>query len=145
MAGRRQTHTSHDAQPVSLLRQAVPPSGLGAPTAGWAGAACEEAGCRLRELTDLKRRRLPRLRLPSMLSVFSACCSVFSFSSLINLKQNKTCHLPLLAEEHVWTRNLGWNSVSQLANSRNSCSSNISAKSLTFPLLNILKLRITQH
>ena len=90
--------------------------------------ACKEVGSRLRELTDLKRRRLPKLPLPSLLSVSSAHCSVFSFSSSINLKYNKIRHLPLSAEEPIWTINLGWHSVSWLANSRNSCSMNISAK-----------------
>ena len=48
--------------------------------------AAEELASRWRELTDLHRRRLPKLPLPSLLSVSSARCSAFSFSSSTNLK-----------------------------------------------------------
>ena len=87
-AGRRQTHTKvmMPSRSPSWAGLCCLLRGMECPLRGGQEPACEEAGNRLRELTDLKRRRLPRLRLPSMLSVFSACCSVFSFSSLINLK-----------------------------------------------------------
>ena len=58
--------------------------GLECPLRGGQEPAREETGCRLRELTDLKQRKLPKLPLPSLLSVSSARCSVFSFSSLSN-------------------------------------------------------------
>lgn len=38
-------------------------------------------------LIDLKRPRLSRLPLPTRLSISSARCSVFSFSSCINLEE----------------------------------------------------------
>lgn len=78
------TYQSHDAQLVSsCARLCCLLLGLGR---GGQESACEEVESRLRELTDLKRRRLPKLPLPSLLSVSSARCSVFSFSSSINLK-----------------------------------------------------------
>ena len=85
MAGRRQTHTrvmmpSRSHSCARLCRLLL---GLGR---GRQEPACEDVGSRLRELTDLKRRRLPKLPLPSLLSVSLVCCSVFSFSSSIKLK-----------------------------------------------------------
>ena len=84
-AGRRQTHTrvmmpSWSPSCAGLCRLVL---GLGR---GGQEPACEDVGSRLRELSDLKRQRLPKLPLPSLLSVSSARCSVFSFSSSINLK-----------------------------------------------------------
>ena len=85
MAGRRQTHTRvmMPSWSPSCARLCCLVLGLGR---GGQEPACEEVGSRLRELTDLKRRRLPKLPLSSLLSVSSARCSVFSFSSSINLK-----------------------------------------------------------
>lgn len=107
------TYLSHDAQPVSLVRQAAPPlrGGEGA-LLGRQGLASEEAGHRLRELRDSKRRRLPKGALPALLSVSSARCSVLS-SSWIHLKESTTRQLPLSAQEPVWTAKLGWHSVSR--------------------------------
>ena len=56
--------------------------GVGGTLLGGQELANEEAKYRLRELTDLKRRRLPDLVLHSLLSVSSAHRSVFSFSCI---------------------------------------------------------------
>ena len=88
VAGRRQKHTRvmMPSRSPSWAGLCCLLRGMECPLRGGQEPACEEAGNRLRELTDLKRRRLPELPLPSLLSVSAARCSVFSFSSSINLK-----------------------------------------------------------
>lgn len=86
--------------------------GVGRPLLGGEELAREEAGYGGMELTDRKRPRLSKLPLPTLLSISSARCSVFSFSSCINLKQNKTVTcLCQKTEERVWITNLGLYSV----------------------------------
>ena len=60
--------------------------GVERPLLGGEEPASEEAGYGGMELIDLKRPRLSKLPLPTLLSISSARCSVFSFSSWINLK-----------------------------------------------------------
>ena len=72
-AGRRQTHTSHEAQLVYFPRRAVPPhSGLGAPSAGGAGAGMRGGGIQVEGVQGFKAPRLLKLPLPTLLSILSA-------------------------------------------------------------------------
>lgn len=114
-AGRRQTHTRGMVPSRSMFRAGLRRliRGVAGTLLGGQELASEEAKYRSRELTDLKRRRLPELALPTLLSVSLARCSVVSFSSWIHLRESKTRHLPLSAQERVWTTNLGWHSASR--------------------------------
>lgn len=114
-AGRRQTLTGviTPSRSPSRVRLCHLPRGGERPLLGGQEPASEEAGHRLRELRDLKRRRLPKRAPPALLSGSSARCSVLSFSSWIHLKESKTRQLPSSAQERFWTTNLGWHSVSR--------------------------------
>ena len=73
VAGRRQTHT-RVMKPSLSSRSGLGCllSGMERPLLGGKEPACEEAGSRLRELEELKRRRLLKLPLPTLLSIPSA-------------------------------------------------------------------------
>ena len=87
-AGRRQTRTSVMMPSRSTSRAGLCGilRGVERPLLGGEEPASEEAGYGGMELIDLKRPRLSKLPLPTLLSISSARCSVFSFSSWINLK-----------------------------------------------------------
>ena len=87
-AGRRPTHTRVMMPSLSTFRAGLCRllRGLERPLLGGQELACEEVAFRLREFKDLKRRRLLELPVPTLLSIPSARCSVFSFFAWINLK-----------------------------------------------------------
>ena len=88
MARRKQTRTRVMMPSRSTSRAGLCGilRGVERPLLGGEEPASEEAGYGGMELIDIKLPRLSKLPLPTLLSISSARCSVFSFSSWINLK-----------------------------------------------------------